>query len=393
MADYTGRCPDDSELRAHLDGEAGDGSLVSHVGACASCRWRFGALEREAVIAADLLSQLEPKNDAMNASAALATWRMRQNAGTGEERGFDLMRLWNRRGPRLATAVAGVFALLMVVVISPMGSVAGDILDRFRVENFAAITIEMDDFQEFQAGMFVRLMTADQEDLADSVMNLGDYTTTFNEDDPLANVQEFASADEARAAFGEFDTTDEVPDGYAQTPVYYVSDAGSVTVTINNAEAQAIIDELNLPIYALPDAAAYPTLDFVVEVPPALVQDFQGPTEEDHIVVAQLASPTLITPDGIDMDELREELLRLPGLPPDFVAQLRSIDDWRTTLVVPVPEGHSSEDVTINGEPGLLITSDDGEGAVALWEHDGILFIVGGTESGDIISDVADSLD
>jgi hypothetical protein len=93
------------------------------------------------------------------------------------------------------------------------------------------------------------------------------------------------------------------------------------------------------------------------------------------------------------MDALREDLLALPGLPPDFVAQLRSIEDWQTTLVIPVPEGHSSDDVTINGQPGLLITSDDGEGAVALWESDGILFIVGGTESGDTISDVANSLD
>jgi hypothetical protein len=303
------------------------------------------------------------------------------------------MRLWNRRGPRLATAVAGVFALLMVVVISPMGSFAGDILDRFRVEKFAAITIEMDDFEGFQTDMFLRLMTSDQDALADSVMNLGDYTTTFNEDDPLANVHEFASADEARAAFGEFATTDDVPDGYAPSPTYYVSDAGSVTVTVDTAQAQAIIDELNLPIFSLPDAAAYPELTFVMEVSPALVQDYQGPADEQHIVVAQLASPTLTTPEGVDMNELREDLLALPGLPPDFVAQLRSIDDWQTTLVIPVPEGHSSEDVTINGEPGLLITSDDGEGAVALWEHDGTLFIVGGTESGDIISDVADSLD
>jgi hypothetical protein len=329
----------------------------------------------------------------VSAPLALATWRARQGTTRNYERGFDLMRIWNRRGLRFASGVAALFALLMVLTISPMGSFAGDLLDRFRVQKFAAITVEMDDFEDFQASMLLRLVMADPDALEGSVMNLAGYTTTFNEDDPMANAQEFASAAEAEAAFGPFLSTDDVPDGYADTPAYYVSAAGSVTVTVNTAEAQAIIDELNLPIFALPDATAQPEMVFTMEVSQALVQHYEGATEDEHIVVAQLASPTLITPDGLDMDALREDMLALPGLPPDFVAQLRSIEDWESTLVIPVPEGASSDDVTINGEPGLLITSDDGEGSVALWEHDGILYIVGGTASGDTISSIANSLD
>jgi hypothetical protein len=300
--------------------------------------------------------------------------------------------MWNRRGMRFASGIAAVFALVMVFTISPMGSFAGDILDRFRVQKFAAITVEMDDFEDFQANMLLRLVMADPEALEGSAMNLADYTTTFNEEDPLANAQEFDSAADAEAAYGPFQSADDVPDGYAD-PRYYVSEAGSVTVTVDTAEAQAIIDELNLPIFALPDATAQPEMTFTMDIPQALIQHYEGATEEEHVVVAQLASPTLITPEGLDMDALREELLSLPGLPPDFVAQLRAIEDWQSTLVIPVPEGHSSDDVTIDGEPGLLITSDDGKGSVALWEHDGILFIVGGTESGDTISSIANSLD
>ena len=303
------------------------------------------------------------------------------------------MRFWNRRGMRLATGFAGVFALLMVLTISPMGSFAGDVLDRFRVQKFAAITIEMDDFQDFQGDLLLRLFTADPEALEGSVMNLADYTTTFDEDDPMGNAQEFESEADARAAFGDFATAGSVPDGFEATPHYFVSGAGSVTVTVQTAEAQALIDELNLPIFSLPDASAQPEMNFTMDLPPALIQHFEGATEEDNIVIAQLESPTLITPDGLDMNALREDLLALPGLPPDFVAQLRSIDDWESTLVIPVPEGFSSEDVTINGEPGLLITSDDEKGSVALWEDDGTLFIVGGTESGDSITSIANSLD
>jgi hypothetical protein len=364
-----------------------------HVASCPACRRLLEALERDAAYAMGMLSRLEPDVDEVSAPLALAAWRSRQETPREHERGFDLMHIWNRRGMRVASGIAAVFALLMVLTISPMGSFAGDILDRFRVQKFAAITIEMDDFEDFQADMLLRLVVADRDALEGSVMSLVDYTTTFNEDDPMANAQEYDSAAEAGAAFGPFLTADSIPDGYADTPAYYVSDEGSVTVTVDTAEAQSIVDELNLPIFSLPDAATQPEMVFTMEVPQALVQEYEGATEEEHIIIAQLASPTLITPDGLDMDALREDLLALPGLPPDFVAQLRSIEDWESTLIIPVPEGASSDDVTINGEPGLLITSDDGEGSVALWENDGILYIVGGTESGGTISNIANSLD
>ncbi len=384
-------CPGEAALRAHLDEP--DEQVEAHVNVCRDCRNALQSLDANATYATGVLARLDADSQEVSAPLALAAWRTRHaDAGYGE-RGFDLMRMWNRRGMRYASGIAAALALLMVLTISPMGSFAGDLLDRFRVQKFAAITIEMDEFEGFQTDMLLRLVMADTESLEGSVMNLGDYMTTFNEDDPMANAQEFDTAAEAEAAYGAFLTTDDVPDGYASTPEYLVSDAGSVTVTVETAEAQAIIDELNLPIFALPDPATQPQMDFTMEVPQALIQHFAGQTEDDHIVVAQLASPTLITPDGLDMDALREDLLGLPGLPPDFVAQLRAIEDWETTLVIPVPDGASSDDVTIDGAPGLLITSDDGEGSVALWENDGILYIVGGTESGDTISNIANSLD
>ncbi|CAN5832385.1 anti-sigma factor [soil metagenome] len=391
MTNIRAQCPDESVLRAYLDEP--DDRTRAHLDACPDCRDRLAAIEQDAGYAADVLARLEPEREEISAPVALAIWRARRNPATDYERGFSLMGFWNRRGARLATGIAGVFALLMVLTISPMGSFAGDVLDRFRVQKFAAITIEMDDFQDFQTNMLLRLFMADQDALEGSVMNLADYMTTFDEDDPMANVQEFDSEADARAAFGDFATTGDVPDGYAKTPLYYVSDAGSVTVTVGTAEAQAIIDELNLPIFALPNASSQPEMVFTLEIPSAVIQHFEGATGEDQIAIAQLPSPTLITPEGLDMDALREDLLALPGLPPDFVAQLRAIDDWESTMVIPVPEGASSDDVTINGEPGLLITSDDGKGSVVLWEDDGILFIVGGTESGDTITNIANSLD
>ncbi|HYI15751.1 MAG TPA: DUF4367 domain-containing protein, partial [Thermomicrobiales bacterium] len=107
-------------------------------------------------------------------------------------------------------------------------------------------------------------------------------------------------------------------------------------------------------------------------------------------VVGQMASPSLNIPDGINMDALREDILQFPGLPADLVAQLRAIDDWESTLIIPIPEGATSDDITINGEPGLLI--EHNLGSAVLWEKDGILFAVIGQVSDDEVRDIADSM-
>lgn len=52
-------------------------------------------------------------------------------------------------------------------------------------------------------------------------------------------------------------------------------------------------------------------------------------------------------------------------MPPDLVRQLKSIEDWRNTVVVPVVNGKSRE-VTVQGEKGLLISEDNGAGWSAL---------------------------
>jgi hypothetical protein len=118
-----------------------------------------------------------------------------------------------------------------------------------------------------------------------------------------------------------------------------------------------------------------------------------------------MESPTLTTPDSLDMNALREDILMLPGLPTDLVAQLRSIENWESTLVIPVPEGAVTSDVSIDGEPGLLLEAGEfdgsdwgiefeleGDASVVMWHDDGNLYVVAGSVSGSDLLDVANSL-
>lgn len=386
-------CPTEGEIRMALDGDDDAARAVrDHLATCDRCAEFAAGMRVDAEASDQLLASLEPGSESVDYRRALDRLESKLQSSSASTEGSFMQRFMRQRGARAAGAVAGLLAVIMVLAISPVGGVAGDVLDRFRVQKFAAITVDMESFQEFQTNMLFRAATSDHEALQTAFEDIGTFETTFDKENPMANAQEFASAEEAEAVFGEFDQPSSIPDGYAAEPEFYVSDAGSASATINTAKLQQLVDELSLPIYSLPDPATAPELNFTVDIPQALLIQYAGETEDQELVYAQMTSPTLVTPESLDMDQLREEMLALPGLPPDFVAQLRSIQDWEETLVVPVPAGWSSEDVTIDGEPGLLVSADDDTGAVVLWEKSGSLHLVGATADGDVVMDVANSV-
>lgn len=312
--------------------------------------------------------------------------------------------MWNFRAARGAVAVLALLLLTTAFVATPMRSLADDLLNRFRVEKFEAITVNMDQFTEFGLGLALQAMSADQERLMTAVDGLAEIETTFDKEDPRGNATELGSLDEVQAAFGDFRAPDSLPDGFSETPSIMVTEAGSVTITVDTAAANTIVSELGLPIYSLPEAGETPEMVFEIDLPQALIMHYQAGLA-GHVAVVQMKSPTLITPEGVDMNALREDILMLPGLPADLVAQLRSIENWESTLVVPVPEGAKTSDVSIDGEPGLLLEvgefdgSDwgiefelEGDAGVVMWHDDGTLYVVAGSVSGSEILDVASSL-
>lgn len=295
-------------------------------------------------------------------------------------------RLWNARGMRGGISVLVALAVLMVVVATPARGLADGVLGRFRVQKFAAVTIPMDVVQQLQSGVG-NLSDTDKQALKQQFDKLGTFNTTLG----MQSARQVASIDEARAQYGNLNVPGQLPAGFDVAPTVYVSDAGTASYTLNTAEAQGLIDRLGLPIYSLPDAAQYPSLTFNLNVPKAAVLDYQNAAGQ-RLLVGQMASPTLTTPDGVDMNLLREDLLGLPGLPTDLVAQLRAIDNWQNTLIIPVPQGARTDDITMNGEPALYIEGGNGEGSVVLWQKGGVLYVVAGQVSRDALLATADAL-
>jgi len=297
---------------------------------------------------------------------------------------------WSRRGLRASVACLAVLVLMSAVMLSPVRTLADGVLERFRVQKFAAVTIPLDLMNEGQSLMGA-LPQEERDALRAQFEGLGTFETTLSMD----SAREVGSIDDAVAHYGanlKTPDADTIPNEFGPQPHVYVSDDGTASYTLNVQAAQDLIDEYQIPVYSLPNPAQYPTLTFTAHVPKAVVLEYQNATGDQRIIVGQAESPSLDIPDGIDMDMLREDLLQLPGLPTDLVAQLRAIDDWQHTLIIPIPEGAHSSDVTIHGKPGLLIEMANNGGAGVIWEQGGTLYVVAGNADADTIMAIADSM-
>ena len=383
-------CPTDGELRLSLNADgAVEPAVQQHLDLCAACRDRMLAIRETAGRSARAIAALGVGAPDVDVNSAYTQFRTRlAEQSAGEISGGSWMgQLFATRSMRTASAIVAIFAVVVAVTFSPMRTVADDFLNQFRVQKFAAVTIPMDLFAPLESGMLDSMSDDDKQALHDELSELGVLETTFNYDEN--NLPAAITLEEAEAQFGDIAEPDDLPDGFDSAPNAYLTEAGSASYALNTAKAQELIDALGLPIYSLPDPAQYPTLEFQANIPAAALLEYKD-ADGQRVVVGQVASPTLDIPDGVDMNALREDILRFPGLPSDFVAQLRAIDDWESTLIIPIPEGATSEDITINGDPGLLI--EHALGSAVLWEDDGTLYAVIGQVSDDEVRDIADSM-
>jgi hypothetical protein len=402
-------CLSDGTLRSAIDnGVDRIPGAASHLNACVLCQQRLDQFTRDSGFVAqhmDLLNHDEGPADVTNARLKLRNKMIESGGRNVSVQGESLVStMWKYRAARGAVVMMALVLLTTAFVATPMRSLADDLLNRFRVEKFEAITIQMDQFGEFQTDMMLRAFTSDHEQVLSAMEGLVDIETTFDQDNPENELRKLDNERAVADAYGDFRIARNLPSGFTNEPQFMMSNGGSVTAIVDTAAMNVIIEELRLPIYSIPEASDMPTMTFEADIPDTLVTYYDS-ADGGHLAVVQMESPTLHTPDGLNMDALREEILMLPGLPTDFVAQLRSIEDWQQTLVIPVPEGAEARDVTIGGQAGLLIEAGEFDGnnwgfsfdvdsdvSVVMWNDDGILYIVAGTVSGSDVLNVAGSL-
>jgi hypothetical protein len=164
-------------------------------------------------------------------------------------------------------------------------------------------------------------------------------------------------------------------------------------VTLDATRLQASAARAGVRVGPMPSSIDGSTL--VVNGGPALVEVWglsAGRAEQQMptLVIAQTRVPT-VDSTGASAQQIEDYLLSQPGVPPDLAAQLRAIKDPSSTLPIPIPQGlATTENVTVNGSPGLLIKAV--LGAAVVWQKNGVIYAVGGQLTPDQVLAIATSL-
>ncbi len=126
-----------------------------------------------------------------------------------------------------------------------------------------------------------------------------------------------------------------------------------------------------------PPASAGASAGRIAKATPGAPDKAMGPA----MVFLQLKSPAVEMPKDVNVDQLREQVLKAGvesgTVPPALAAQLLMID-WKTTLPIPVTKGKATQ-VQVDGVTGTLVTGE-GPGPVLIWQKDGAVYLLGGVQ-------------
>ncbi len=292
----------------------------------------------------------------------------------------------HRRGRvGLVAALAAVAAALIAVVTVPSMRVSAEsFLDLFRVRRFQAVSFDPARLDRVRA-----LRTGDGPLVFDRQQRVG-------EPGPPRAYPSLAAA--AAAAGVPVRRPTWVPNGLTADSVFVQGDA-RVRLGVDSAKLRAVLDALDLRDVTVPPGLDGRWID--VHKPPLLVQRYRGDRGTARFVEAQ--SPEVSVPAGVDVPRLAEIGLRVLGLDAGEARRVAQATDWRGTLLVPVPVNATTfREVTVHGQPGLLVTttgeapSEPGRrrrpGSIVLWTEADRVFAVTSSLSGADALQMAESV-
>jgi hypothetical protein len=395
---------DESLLKAMVDGELADAwqaELRQHAAGCEACSERLMRLRMDGALVHGRMAMLaDPLEDRLAAVskpsvAALLARAKASEAPPVADGWLDrvaaaLVRLsqpvfGSLRPLPLAGGTAAAAVLLGLSFTQPaVQSFAQGIVQSLRVQKVEPVKID----PAFLRGLPI----SDRGDLS----KLGTYSGPTEPRIRAANVQEAA-----RTTGLQLRAPATLPGTLRNTQTIYVSEGENFSFTYDGAklvqEAQnygvrdaALLNELRA-LNGVTVKGNVPAAAAMFFGTPPVGQQGQAPSAQGARAAAtqapaspfaalvQMKSPTLDVPPTVNADRLRDVLLKSGALPPQLANQLLAIQDWRTTLPIPVTRGTATQ-VQVDGTTGTLVTGELPV-PVLVWQKDGVLHVLTGTLS------------
>jgi hypothetical protein len=336
-------CADSTMLRAHLDHP--EAALDAHLDGCGVCSGLLRSVAEDAGYVRRTLALLDPGGaDDVDVEAALA-------AVHASVAPAPVVPLTSAPGHRFAPVgrrhvlSAAAALVVLVLAVTPAGrSAVAATLDAFRGERLQAVNVDLEAWA-----------TAPGSEGMQALEALGDVDTDdLNE--PV-KVDDVAEAEEVTGI--EAPTLSATPDRIiALAP-------GTARLVLQTRSGNGVPADL--------DGAA-----LVVEVPGAIVAVY-GPEDGVPRLVVGRSGELVVRAEGASLETIRSFLLSRDELPADLRSQLAAIDDWRSTIPVPVPlDGPGWKDVEVGGRQAIAFGDESGLGALVLRKDPDGVTVVGG---------------
>jgi hypothetical protein len=410
-------CPDSGRLRGWLDREANsaDDALADHLATCATCQTTLGDLLEDADFASQALTAtvaaspsavetervlarvhrqlaapaaasddaalslpppgLHPEANHHEPSVTPALSQREREPGASHPRRIPMpiTVVWQRW--RLAIAGLAAALGLTFALATPEGqALAATFLAQFRSQRLAIVTIDPNQTRQTGLFRFERLGTVQNRQPQRSA--------------DVANVQEAAS----RAGFPVLQPDPAtLPSGASKTPKVSFAPPSETRLTFDRQKAREYFDSINRKDLSLPDRLHGSTL--VVALPPIVMLEYASADNKPAVMIGQAREIQVGVEGGASLDEVRNFLLGLPDLPPDLARQLRSIQDWTSTLPIPVPVDKMTwQETKIAGADAYILNDNTGLGSGVIWQRDGRILGVAGPMKATDLRKVAESL-
>jgi hypothetical protein len=386
--------PADGTLRRlHDEPEAFGDDVRLHVESCPRCRDRLAALGEAARHAS---ASLDGHDAPVDAGAALAVVRARV-LGEAPRAPAPARRSWLGRGyaiPLGGLAAAAILVLLLAV--TPLGTVAQNFLAIFEPRQFVAIPVSRADLDQLRA-----------------LPDLDAYGVVREGPRPAQALVRTPKA-AALLAGMRVRVPGWLPPGLPVVAGYHVMERTTCVFTFSAAKAVRAAGATGKPLPPMPPRLDGSTL--VASIGPVVLATYGVPVDPrslrrraaraareprdaaDRIlngpalVIGQAPLPR-VSSTGATVREIESFLLQQPGVPPALAAQIAAIGDPATTLPIPIPiERDIAQHVIVQGVPGLGILDNTGIGSGVVWQRDGMIYGVAGTLPARDLLAVANSL-
>lgn len=256
-------------------------------------------------------------------------------------------------------AMLGVIVALFIAVFSMPAAraLASDFLGLFRVQKFAAISID--------PAQLERLEEMDLEGLFPGELTM------------LAEPTEPTAVDSLEQAANSVGYTPQTIASFGESDEIMVSGGGAGILTIDLLNARTILEIAEIDPTLLPDSLDGQEIS--VTTYPSVMQSWG-----DELHFMQSPAPEVAYPAGFDPAPIGQALLQFVGLSEAEAMALSQSIDWTSTLIVPVPSTMATfTEVSINGQPGLFLRGIDGPEAALMWQTDGSLYFLTSTSLSD----------